>query len=72
MKIEVEVELDDIIRKDLVDSALNMLDPEYRDTFETLDNKARLFSSLCEVIQFYSTRDEWDQFLELVKGLELK
>jgi len=72
MKIEVEVELDDIIRKDLVKCALDMLDPEYRDKFETLDNKARLFSSLCEVIQFYSNRDEWSQFLELVQDGELK
>jgi hypothetical protein len=63
MKIIVDVgeQLDDIIRENLEWCAENML-KEGHDVHETLDNKAALFSALCQVIEFYSTPSEYKEF----------
>lgn len=69
--VVVEVEVGDIIRKELQWHILNMLEPDY-DIFESLENKAELFSALCKTLEFYSTCSEWEEFSEKLKGKELK
>lgn len=72
MKIEVHPNaLDDAVLASLEWHALNMLSEDY-DKFETLDNKARLFTSFCEVIGYYSTKKQYQSFIDRVKGGSLK
>ena len=69
MKVEVDIDVDDLVRKELACHALSMLEGGY-DEFEALENKAEEFSAFCRVIQFYSDRGQWQDFLTKVgKGV---
>jgi len=69
MKVEVDIDVDDLVRKELVCQALSMLEDDY-DEFEALENKAEEFAAFCRVIRFYSDRSQWQDFLTQVgKGV---
>ena len=69
MKVEVNIDVDEVVRKELICHALRMLRDDY-DEFESTESKAEEFSAFCRVIQFYSDRDQWQDFLTKVgKGV---
>jgi hypothetical protein len=73
MKVTVDIieQLDDLIREDLEWSALQML-KEGNDKHEFIGNKADLFASLCRVIEYYSTRKQWEEFVAKTKGKKVE
>lgn len=60
-------QIDYIIREELTKNALDFLDEDY-DTNEDIFNKTRMFSSFCDVIKFYSSPKQWDEFKQRLKG----
>ena len=73
MKITVDIieQLDDLIREDLEWSALQMLE-EGNDKYEFIGNKADLFASFCRVIEYYSTRKQYEEFVAKTKGKKVE
>lgn len=73
MKITVDItdQLDDIMREELEWHALEMLE-EDNDRFEFIGNKAQLFASFCGVIEYYSTKKQWEEFVAKTKGKKVE
>jgi len=67
MKVTVDLDVDKIVREELVEAALVVLQEDY-DVHENLAVKAKLFSSLCVVVEFYSTTEQWAEFLEKINN----
>jgi hypothetical protein len=38
------------------------------DKYEFIGNKADLFASFCRVIEYYSTREQYEEFVAKTKG----
>jgi len=72
MKITVDVadQLATLIREDLQWHILAMLKEGY-DIHEKLERKAELFSSMCKVLEFYSSATEYKEFQKKLKGEKL-
>jgi len=69
MKITVDItdQLDDLLREDLEWHALWLLE-EGNDKHEFIHKKAELYSALVKVIEYYSSRSQFEQFLEKTEG----
>lgn len=69
--VDITDQLDDIMREELEWHALEML-KEGNDEFETIGNKAQLFASFCKVIKYYSTKEQWEEFVAKTKGKKVE
>jgi len=62
----MKIEVDDLIAESLKESILMHRDFSF-DEFETEDKKARLLSSLYDVLRYYTTHKEYEDFLKGIK-----
>lgn len=69
--VDITDRIDDIIRQDLEWCALQMLE-EGNDKYEFIGNKAELFASFCRVIEYYSTRKQWEEFVAKTEGKKVE
>ena len=69
--VDITEQLDDLIREDLEWSALQMLE-KGNDKYEFIGNKADLFASFCRVIEYYSDRKQWEEFVAKTKGKKVE
>lgn len=63
--------VDDIVRQSLVEHAMFLLQ-EYNDPLEFIGTKAELFSALCTSIEYYSSREQWEDFKEMTRGKKVE
>ena len=69
--VDITDRIDDIIRQDLEWCALQML-KEGNDKREFIGNKAELFASFCRVIEYYSTKKQWEDFVAKTEGKKVE
>jgi hypothetical protein len=65
----MEIEVDELIAESLKESILMHRDFSF-DEFETEHNKARLLSSLYDVLRYYTTHEEYKDFLEEIQNAD--
>ena len=73
MKMEIDFgeHLGSAIRQDLEEHAMYLL-TEGNDPNEFIGCKAQLFASFCDVIQYYSTPKEFEEFVKRTKGKKVE
>jgi len=73
MKVEIDFgeHLGSAIRQDLEEHAMMLLQEE-NDPQEFIGTKAQLFASFCDVIQYYSTPKEFEEFVKRTKGKKVE
>lgn len=69
--VDITDRIDEIIREDLEWNALQML-KEGNDKYEFIGNKAQLFSAFCEVIKYYSTKKQYEEFVAKTEGKKVE
>ena len=58
-----EVFLEELVRTSIEEDIRGMSQPEY-DPFETSDNKAKKLAGFYEVLRYYSTKKQYEDFLK--------
>ena len=65
--VDITDRIDEIIREDLEWNALRMLKGG-NDEYEFIGRKAKLFGAFCTVIEYYSTKKQWEEFVAKTEG----
>lgn len=63
--------VDSIVYETLLTHASYLME-EGNDKYELLHNKARLFASFCEVLEYFGTKVQYNDFLESTKGKKVE